>query len=56
MMDHIQILLIGTKNNVTIALNVLYAEKQKMYPDFVLKQNSNCEKQVNFLMTSNGDG
>ena len=25
------------KNNVTIALNVLYAKKEKMYPDYVSK-------------------
>ena len=34
------------KNNVTIALNVLYAKKEKMYPPYVWKHNSNREKQV----------
>ena len=34
------------KNNVTIALHVLYAKKEKPYPAYVSKNNSNCEKQV----------
>ena len=42
------------KNNVTIALNVLCAKKEKMYPAYVSKHNSNREKQVIFLMNSNG--
>ena len=37
------------KNNVTIALNVLYAKKEKIYPAYVPKHNSNREKQVIFL-------
>ena len=40
------------KNNVTIALNVLYAKKEKIYPAYVSKYNSNCEKQVILLMIS----
>ena len=32
------------KNNVTIALNVSYAEKEKIYPACVSKHNSNREK------------
>ena len=43
------------KNNVTIALNVLYAKKEKIYPAYVSKNNSNCEKQVILLMISNGE-
>ena len=43
------------KNNVTIALTVLYATKEKIYPAYVSKYNSNCEKQVNFLMISKGE-
>ena len=43
------------KNNVTIALNVLYAEKEKIYPAYVSKHNSNREKQVTLLMISNGE-
>ena len=34
------------KNNVTIALNVLYTKEEKIYPDDVSKHNSNREKQV----------
>ena len=32
------------KNNVTIAFNVLYAKKEKIYPAYVSKHNSNREK------------
>ena len=42
------------KNNVTIALNVLYAKKEKIYPAYVSKHNSNIERQVIVLMISNG--
>ena len=42
------------KNNVTIALNALYAKKEKIYPAHISKHNSNCEKQVILLMISNG--
>ena len=38
------------KNNVTIALNVLYAKKEKIYPGYVSKHSSNREKQVMLLM------
>ena len=41
------------KNNVTIALNVLYAQKEKIYPTYVSKNNSNREKQVIFLKIPN---
>ena len=44
------------KNNLTISLNVLYAKKEKIYPAYVLKHNSNREKQVIFLMIPNGEG
>ena len=43
-------------NNVTIALNVLYVTKEKTYPDYVSKHNSNREKQVHLLMFPNGEG
>ena len=43
------------KNNVAIDLNVLYVKKEKTYPAYVSKYNSNCEKQVILLMTSNGE-
>ena len=32
------------KNNVTITLNVLYAEQEKLYPAYYSKHNSNSEK------------
>ena len=44
------------KNNITIALNVLYAKKEKVYPAYVSKHNSNREKQVILLMVSNREG
>ena len=31
------------KNNTKIALNILHAKKEKMYPVYILKHNSNCE-------------
>ena len=43
------------KNNVTISFNVSYDKKEKIYPTFVSKHNSNCEKQDIFLMISNGE-
>ena len=44
------------KNNVTIALNVLYVKKEKIYPAYASKHNFNREKQVILLMVSNGEG
>ena len=41
------------ENNVAIALNVLFAKKEKIYQAYVSKHNSNREKQVIFLMISN---
>ena len=41
------------KNNVTIALTVLCAKKEKIYPAYVSKNNVNCEKQVIPLMIPN---
>ena len=43
------------KNNVTIALNVLYVKKEKIYPAYVSKHNLNREKQVILLMVVNGE-
>ena len=43
------------KNNVTMALNVLYANKKEIYPAYVSKHNLNHENQVIFLMISNGE-
>ena len=42
------------KNNVTIALNIFYAKKEKIYPFYVSKYNSNREKKVIFMI-SNGE-
>ena len=39
-----------------IGLNVLYAEKEKIYPAYVSKHTSNREKQVILSMISNGEG
>ena len=41
------------KNNLTIAINVLYVKKGKIYPAYVSKHSSNREKKVIFLMISN---
>ena len=43
------------KYNVTIALNVLYAEKEKIYPAYHSKHNSNREKQIILLIIPNGE-
>ena len=43
------------KKNVTIALNVLYAKKEKIYSAYVSKQKSTREKQVIPLMISYGE-
>ena len=42
------------KNNRTIALNFLYAKKEKIYPAYVSKHNSNREKQFILSMIPNG--
>ena len=34
----------------------MYAKKEKIYPAYALKHNSNCEKQVILLMIANGAG
>ena len=44
------------KNNLTIALNVLYAENEKIHPVDISKHNSNCGKQVIILMIPNEEG
>ena len=38
------------KNNATIVLNVLYVNKENIYPAYVSKNYSNLEKQVIILM------
>ena len=44
------------KNNATIALNFLYAKKEKIYPAYASKSNSNRKKQAILLMIPNGKG
>ena len=49
--------MIGRKlRKITIALNVFYDKNKKIYPAYVLKQNSKREKQVIVLMIPNGEG
>ena len=43
------------KNNLMIALNVLYAKSEKIYPACFSKQNSKCEKQDILSMIPNGE-
>ena len=43
------------KTNATVVLNVSYAKKEKIYPAYVSKHNSNRQKQVFLLMISNGE-
>ena len=44
------------KNNIRIALNILYAKKERIYPAYVSKYNVNREKQRILLMIPNGKG
>ena len=44
------------QNNVTTALNVLHAKKEKTGLAYVSKHNSNREKQVSILMIPKGEG
>ena len=41
------------KNNSTIALNTLYIKERELCPACISKINSNCEKQIIFLMIPN---
>ena len=43
------------KNNVKFTPNILHTEKEKIYPAYDSKHNSNRKKQVILLMTSNED-
>ena len=38
-----------TGNNLTISLNVLYAKNKKIYPGYISKHNSKCEKKKSFF-------
>ena len=44
------------KNNIIITLNVLHAEKEKPYPVYVSKHNSNLEEQIILLIIPKGEG
>ena len=44
------------KNSLTIAFNVLYTKKKKIYPTYASKHNSNWEKQFFLLAISDGVG
>ena len=43
-------------NNLTAALNVSHAKKEKIYPTCFSKHNLNHQKQVIVLMTPHGEG
>ena len=34
------------KNNPTIALKILYVKEKEIFPAYILKINSNCEKEI----------
>ena len=38
------------KNNLTIALNILYTKENEICPSYITKINLNCEKQIILLM------
>ena len=40
------------KNNPTIVFNILYIKEEEIYPAYISKQNSTCEKQIILLMIS----
>ena len=42
--------MIGKKLSALLEKNILYLKKEKIYPGYVSKQNSNREKQVILLM------
>ena len=41
------------KNNLTIALNILYIKEKEISPAYILKHNSTPEKQIILLVTPN---
>ena len=41
------------KNDPTIVLNIWVIKEKEIYPAYISKINSNCEKQIILLMTSN---
>ena len=44
------------KNNITIALNLLYAKTEKIYSAYVSKHNSNCKKLFLYWFRIERDG
>ena len=40
-------------NNSRIALNILYIKEKEIFPAYISKINSNCEKQIILLMIRN---
>ena len=41
------------KNNLTIAVNILYIKEKNIYPAYISKHNSTHEKQIILLMIPN---
>ena len=41
------------KNNLTVALNILYIKEKEIYPAHISKHNSTCENQIILLMILN---
>ena len=41
------------KYNLKIALNILYIKEKEIYPAYISKINTNCEKQIILLMILN---
>ena len=41
------------QNNPTTALNILYIKEKEIWPAYISKINSNCEKQIILLMIQN---
>ena len=48
--------MIGKKLSALLEKNILYLKKEKIYPGYVSKQNSNREKQVILLMIPSREG
>ena len=48
--------MIGKMFSALLEKNILYLKKEKIYPGYVSKQNSNREKQVILLMIPSREG
>ena len=44
------------KNNLTVAFNLLYEKEKEIYPAYISKYNSTCEKKIKLLMIPYGKG